>query len=310
MNAHGDVVGDSNFHAFVWSNGPLSIPASLDNGFSTARGINDFGQVVGGAAPNGSSVAFLLDRGTVTNLDVPTGATDSLAVAINNKGQVLVNTMAGLQSGTFLWTQGPRQEIPSLGGYLEGNAVNERGEVVGDSSPAGASLTHAFLWSGGQSVDLGVLPGGEAGGDCGFCVAGNYSVATAINDAGEVVGQSAAAGQVLHAFLWRNGSMADLGTLAGDNRSYASSINKRGQIVGWSGHSTGIIIDYTRAVLWSDGNIVNLNDLIAPDSGWILDMAVAINMRGQIAGTGHRNGIARAFLLTPVRTAQHGRPAR
>ena len=95
MNAHGEVVGDSNFQACIWSHGTMSIPGSLGNGFSTARGINDLGQVVGGAAPNGTSVAFLLDHGVVTNLLTPTGAVYGLAVAINNNGQVLVNGGAG-----------------------------------------------------------------------------------------------------------------------------------------------------------------------------------------------------------------------
>ena len=150
-----------------------------------------------------------------------------------------------------------------------------------------------------------MLPGGAAGGDCGFCVAGDFSIATAINDADEVVGQSAAAGQVLHAFLWRGG-MHDLGTLGGDNRSYATSINNLGQVVGWSGHSTGVIIDYTRAVLWENGTSVDLNELIPPDSGWVLDSAAAINNNSQIAGTGRHNGVTRAFLLTPVRHSQAG----
>ena len=95
--------------------------------------------------------------------------------------------------------------------------------------------------------------------------------------------------------------MEDLGTVPGDNRSYASAINSRGQIVGWSGHATGVIIDYTHAVLWSDGKIVQLDALIPADTGWTIDIAAAINGRGQIAGTGHRNGVARPFLLTPIR---------
>jgi probable HAF family extracellular repeat protein len=301
MNAYGDVVGDANFQAFVWSHGTMSTPASLANSFSTARGINDLGQVVGGFAPNGTSMAFLLDGGVVTKLDVPAGTTDSLAAAINNQGEVLVNTSDVSGSTAILWAHGAQRQIPSLGGFIEANALNQLGQVVGDSSPGGTAPSHAFLWSAGQSIDLGVLPGGEAGGDCDFCVAPNFSTATAINDSGEIVGQSAAAGQVLHAFVWRVGGMEDLGTLPGDNRSYASAINSRGQIVGWSGHATGVIIDYTRAVLWSEGTIVKLDELIPADSGWTLDIAAAINNRGQIAGTGHRNGLARPFLLTPIR---------
>ncbi len=301
MNANADVVGDANFHAFVWSRGAMATPVSLGNSFSTARGINDLGQVVGGnSTPNGTSLAFLLDRGLLTNLDVPAGTTYSLAAAINNQGQVIVNTRAGVVATAFRWDHGDRREIPSLAGFVEAHALNQLGQVVGESSPGGNVLDHAFLWSGGQSIDLGVLPGGETGGNCGYCVAPNFSNATAINDSGEIVGQSAAAGQVLHAFLWRGGGMDDLGTLPGDNRSYASSINNRGQIVGWSGHATGVTIDYTRAVLWSQGTIVDLNEYLPANSGWTLDIAVAVNSSGQITGTGHRNGLARPFLLTPI----------
>ena len=41
INAHGDVVGDAEFHAFSWSHGIMSIPASLASAFSTARVINE-----------------------------------------------------------------------------------------------------------------------------------------------------------------------------------------------------------------------------------------------------------------------------
>jgi probable HAF family extracellular repeat protein len=299
INAHADVVGDSSFTAFGWVHGAMTTPVSLGNGFSTASGINDLGQVVGGYSPNGAPVAFLLDRGVVTNLDTPAGSTYNVATAINNQGQILMNSNVGPASLAFLLSHGDRRQIPSIGGFIAGNALNQLGQVVGLSTPTGSVLSHAFLWSGGQSIDLGVLPGG-GGPDCGYCVGVNFSTATAINDSGEIVGQSSAADQTLHAFIWRGGAMQDLGTLPGDNRSSASSIDNRGQIVGWSGHSTGVIIDYTRAVLWSQGAILDLNDLIPPDSGWTLNIAVAINSRGEIAGTGRRNGLARPFLLTPI----------
>lgn len=47
---------------------------------------------------------------------------------------------------------------------------------------------------------------------------GSSSSAFGINDTGQVVGSSAIAGDaVQHAFLYSNGSMADLGTLGGAN---------------------------------------------------------------------------------------------
>jgi hypothetical protein len=45
--------------------------------------------------------------------------------------------------------------------------------------------------------------------------------------------------------------------------------------------------------------MVDLNDLIAQDSQWILQMAAGINDSGQIAGQGLINGETHAFLATP-----------
>ena len=49
-----------------------------------------------------------------------------------------------------------------------------------------------------------------------------------------------------------------------------------------------------------DGVMTDLNPLIPPDSGWLLEYAYGLNERGQIVGAGHRDGVApiRAFLLS------------
>jgi hypothetical protein len=57
------------------------------------------------------------------------------------------------------------------------------------------------------------------------------------------------------------------------------------------------------------GTMRDLNDLIPPDSGWVLQRADGINDAGQISGYGSApNGSTRAFLLTPVPEASFVAP--
>ena len=76
-------------------------------------------------------------------------------------------------------------------------------------------------------TNLGTLPGGT------------YSIATGINDRGQVVGYSTLPNNnIYHAFLYSGGEMTDIGTLGGTH-SKANGINDSGQIVGYSTDSAG-----------------------------------------------------------------------
>jgi probable HAF family extracellular repeat protein len=89
--------------------------------------------------------------------------------------------------------------------------------------------------------------------------------------------------------------MTELGSLGG-TQTNPLAINDRGQVVGSSRTATSGTS--THAFLWENGEIVDLNDLIVPGSGWVLQQATCINASGQIVGTGLLNGQVRAFLLT------------
>jgi len=96
----------------------------------------------------------------------------------------------------------------------------------------------AFRRQDGKLRDLGTL-------------GGTSSQADAINERDQVVGWAATGAknedgsQVWHPFVWQNGKMVDLGTLAGQGRAVA--INDRAQIVGWSETKSGA----PHAVLWT-----------------------------------------------------------
>jgi len=265
------VQGDS--RGFVWDGGSLieltGLPGSLQQ---YASGINNAGAIVGSAS--GTAVQW---RNGVPEV---IGQGDSNAMAINESGQV-----AGMQNGQAFRTAGGQVEF--LGTLAGGNwaaayGINTAGEVAGYGQTASGNMI-GFVSSSGQLQTIGTL-------------GGNSSYAMALNNAGQVVGHSTRANGFLEAFLYYNGSMTGLGTLGGAG-SYGYGINRAGSVVGSSwvaGDAT------TAAFLYANGQMRNLNDLVAPNSGWQLLAAYGINDSGQIVGTGLYNGEQMAVLLNPL----------
>jgi probable HAF family extracellular repeat protein len=79
----------------------------------------------------------------------------------------------------------------------------------------------------------------------------------------------------------RGRGINDLGQIVGNYRFYDSSNNRR-----------------QHACLYQNGSMIDLNDLLPPNSGWELHSANKINNKGQICGYGTHNGLTRAFLMT------------
>jgi len=255
------------------------------------------------------------------------GYTESIAYDINNRGQVVgCGYRLGGYSVGFLYSGGSMQTLGYLGSIqcCRALGISDSGQIVGYSQVGGGSYSYleGFLYSGGTMQGI----------------AGNDSVAYAVNNNGQIVGHAAG---TWYAFLDSGGTIQNLGTLPGYANSEAFDINDNGQVVGesfgsngyghaflYSGgtmHDLGTLAGYpyssanainnageivgwvanasyqADSVLYSNGAIVDLNNLLAAESGWTLQGVSDINDNGQICGYGiNPSGQHDAVLLTPT----------
>jgi probable HAF family extracellular repeat protein len=84
----------------------------------------------------------------------------------------------------------------------------------------GDTIAGAYVWTNGTIRSLGSL-GGQPGNTMAF----------AINDRGEITGQSQTASEEYHAFQWRRGTIINIGTLPVGGNSVGLDVNNRGEIV-------------------------------------------------------------------------------
>jgi probable HAF family extracellular repeat protein len=308
LGATDPVSGEPETHAVLWSNGQINDLGTLGGTQSLGVGVNDAGQVVGGAQDaTAENRAFLWQNAVMRDLGT-LGGVNAFAAYVNNNGQItgvsdtsdIPNPITGSPpQDPFLWQNGKMKDLGNLGGAQAAvNGFNSGGEVIGWMTLAGEQVYHAFLWNRVRLIDLSTFSG---------ALGGNYVFANALNDAGVVVGQSTLPGdQTQHAVIWRNGVTTDLGTLHGDPCSEAGSINSSDQVVGASQSARGGCIPFTTAFLWENGGpMVDLNVLLSSPSTMLLTGAFWINDAGEItgrglpAGCGDGDQCGHAYLLIP-----------
>jgi probable HAF family extracellular repeat protein len=196
-----------------------------------------------------------------------------------------------LATGSFLWDRAHGiQDLGTLGGTCTlVTGLNNNGKAVG-IYVNDEQIQRGFLWQNGTIQDLGASLGGD------------FLSPEGINDHGMVAGWSYLAGNAFyHAALWEEvGNITDLGVVSGDDCSFATAINAKSQIVGSSLGDGCTFDDSSNAFLWESGSLYDLNTLIPADASLHLLLALGINDRGEIAGTGLDSaGNRHDFLLVP-----------
>jgi probable HAF family extracellular repeat protein len=232
------------------------------------EGINNSGDVCGGYYPksviaNGALHGFLYKKGKLTDLGVDSAL-----------------------SANF-----PKDTDSTLA-----LAVNSSDFVVGSLSDApngGDFFLDSFVYLNGQ-----IVPVAYGSQDGSFA-----SNASAVNNSGWVVGSYDAGGTVTvpaaypgsataRAFLYRNGTTYDLGTLGGaDSQSEAFDINNAGQIVGSSNAAPGLSTPWY-AFLYQNGKMQAIggasSNRFVPTA--INDNGFALGLSGYLRSSRWRTG--------------------
>lgn len=300
---------------------------------SNVNSLNDKGLIVGEREDDqGVWTAFLHDLNSLKILPALPGGTYSYAHGLNEHGVAVgVSGLPQGEAGAVMWQGVQPLRLKTLGGRKsEARALNSKNVTVGLSETAHGDF-HAFVHDGASVIDLGTLGGrrSEAYGinDNGLIVgraqtttgvsqaflrhpdremrslfadyAGSTSTARALNNMDQIVGdyQSKRSSKRV-AYVHNSGIVQELKSLTSNSSSGALAINEIGDIVGYVKiHERE---DRTRAVLWSSGEVWDLESRVLAPSQWELFEACGINNRGQIIGLGYYQGDQHAFLLYPV----------
>ncbi|HLJ51059.1 MAG TPA: hypothetical protein VKU01_33860 [Bryobacteraceae bacterium] len=186
---------------------------------------------------------------TVTNLGT-FGAGASVAYGISATGGIAGWSQSTDAMHAFTSANGAVTDLNGSASESYAYGVNAAGEVAGTAYEAGVS--HGVVWSGNGMTDFG------AG-----------TAATAINDSGLVVGYDGSA------FLY-DGSMHDIGVLAGGSWSGAYGVNSQGIVAGYGDTASGNF----RGFVWSAATgMLELGTL-----GGASSYAMAINDAGVVVG--------------------------
>jgi uncharacterized membrane protein len=232
------------------------LPDLTTNRDSGVRALNDRGDVVGASrSVGGRQNAVLWRGGRVMTLGALLGD-GSLANDINNRSEIVGEN---LNSKGFYWKDGQLQDPFPECDRSEAQGINDSGQVVGICGAGGGGTAAVLREPDGRVRTLEQLPGGP-----------DWSIAWAINERGEVAGESFGTLTFLEAVSWRDGMVEPLGV-----EGSAQDINNRGQMVG--------IVRTTPqpAVMWQERELLLLPSRVGQNHA----LAFALNEHGVVVGT-------------------------
>jgi hypothetical protein len=287
-----EAVGVQNHHAVLW-NAPSEPTDIGDNGrWSEARGISSTGFIAGRHdLAAGMRGALWTPQGRQM-LPPLSGQPASEAYGVDDAGVAIgVSLISSTDVTAVRWVNGVPSALPGANGSSWAVAVNGSGRAVGqrDVWPE----RHAMLWEGATFTVLQDL-----GGD--------FAWATNVSEGGTISGGSFDSFSQIVAVLWDSQTLYPTPLANPDFGAFArvKDVNDQGVAVGEVCLSIECEAGDSRALVWRDGAVYDLNDLIPPGSGWTLFSAEAVNESGEIVCIGAQNGFVspRGFKLTPRET--------
>lgn len=190
INAAGDLAGAfgaaalSHAYRYRASTNTVTDLGTLGGPLSQAYSINVFGDVTGYAhVLSGDAHAFIYDSRGMVDLGTLGGRT-SIGHAINAAGHIAGEASLPADAGphAFVHDGNAMLDLGTLGGTLSRAwGINSADTVVGETMDAGGA-PRAFVYAAGAMIDLNTVTSGLNGA--------TLTIATAINDAGQIVAMS------------------------------------------------------------------------------------------------------------------------
>jgi uncharacterized membrane protein len=282
MNDKGEVVGGSEFRAFLWRDGQfVDLPPPFDGSFpgiAALAAINNRSDILGQYEDaQFQSHVVVLVKGKVIEVRGPAGITNFSPVDMNDHREVLTVSFS-----PFIWERGETillERVPNDQVDLV-IAINDRGRATGTNGSTGASF--AVLWERDGSVMQLPRPEGA-----------DAAIAGDINNRGQVVADAFFRNVfpgVRRPYIWDEGEITVLGLpYPSDTDGAAFTMNNRGSVVGLTFDRNDLFTTGV-ATLWRRGNAFDLNTLICSDDTLKpfvrLRLAREINDHGEIVAVG------------------------